>query len=265
MALTHLDVSLLTLNDGVANQYLGKFRGLSQDFAATMADGRAVASRYGKSVSVKRGFTFSIEELITLSSVRQSNLNITLFTLGGVAMLGRLRGGSLNVTTETDEASGAADLWMYPVATGTTFELTGDLRVDSNPVLTQVLGSGVAADQEFSAQIAVGGNAATLPVVLRSSSHKSDVGKVQIESVTMEGAGDPTGVSSTTSPIFVDILAGTALIAYTAKTTTGGTTQATVAGNALITSTRLTFNDAGLLTASHTFTNVGTPTITVAS
>lgn len=102
MAQTHQSVSLFTLNNGVPTDMLGKFRAFGFDPEVLTADGRAVAQRYGNDVKVKRKAGFTLDEMVTSTGGRrQTNLNVSVFNIGGSDVLFRLRGGSLSPWTRS--------------------------------------------------------------------------------------------------------------------------------------------------------------------
>lgn len=263
MPQTHLNVSLATLNNGVPIDMLGKFRAIGLDPEVVTADSRAVAQRYGNEVPVKKRMPFTIEELVTAANGRrQTNLNVTVFSIGGTDVLFRLRGGSMAIETQTDEVSGVNDEWEYEVATGTTFSLDSNYRVDLNPAFVQTAIDGADADLEVIGLVNLGGISATLPLLIKGGSLKIDVLKAQMESCTMVNRGEPSAVSG--NPVVASILAGTAAFGYAFRTSPGAA-GAKVEGNCLCKSTRLSFDNASLIAASHSFVAVGQPTVTRAA
>lgn len=259
MALTHLDVALATLNNGSAVSMLGKFKAMGLSPEIVTADGRAVSQRYGNEVETKRRMAFTIDELITSgSNVRQTNLQISVFSIGGEDILFRLRGGSLSVDTVTDEVSGVADLFESEVAVATNFQIDSNYRVDLNPAFMQTILDGASADLKVTALVNLGGVQATLPCLLKTGSLSIDSSKAQMENVTLANAGTPSSVSG--NPLLVSILTGTGAFGYSFQTSSG-TGGAAVSGNALLKSTRISFDNAAIIGASHSFVGLGQPTV----
>ncbi|GEM_PF-4389266 len=252
-AKTHLDVSLFTLG---AASLLGRFSAIGLSPEAVLADAKAVSQRYGRKAHVKSRFPFTLTELLSDGAgERYTNLSITAMTIGGTDELFRLRGGSLDIRTLTDEVSGEADVWESEVATGTEYTVESNMRVDVDPAWMNAVLSGSSAALKVNVAIALGSLSAILPCKIGRANFAADVNKAQMEGVTLEGDGDPTSVSG--NPQLVSILAGTGSFAYAAKLRGGG---ATIAGNALLKQTRLAFDNAAVQTAAHSFVNFGTPT-----
>jgi len=234
---------------------MGLFKSLDFNWEVVTAQGRAVAQRHQLEIPAKKKMDFSIDELLTASSIRQTGLNITVFTVGGTAYLGRLRSGSIKFTTETDEGSGAADLWQFPFAVGTNYEVSGEIQIASSASFSQLIAAAGTAGLLVTVNISLAGSVFAAPMTLTTSGHKIMVGKVQYESITLKNRGLPTTVTG--NPVLASIGLGTSVVTYNAAT--GGLTAS---GSALITDTNISFGDGVITSASHTFANQGTPTVT---
>jgi hypothetical protein len=252
---THLDVSAWTL-DG--NSFLGLFKNASIDLEAITQPGRAVSQRHQLAIPVKKKMAFSIEELITStggSAIRQSNLNVTVFTVGGTSHLATLDSGTLKVMTDTKDGSADADEWEYAYALGTDYEITAELFVATAAQLMSTIAAAGVSGLLVAVALTLGGTAFAAPMTLTADSHTTGEGDFQKVKITLKGRGTPT--TATGNTLLVSILTGTAALAYSMNTGAN-----TYAGNAIIKDTTINWANSQLITASHSFEGCDAPTIT---
>lgn len=164
--------------------------------------------------------------------------------------------------TITDEVSGDADEWEMEVACATNFSVQSNYRVDLNPAFVQTILDGDDEDLEVIGVFNIGGIQATLPLLLKTAGLVIDASKAQMENVSLSNRGAPSGVAGNT--VLMSALVGTAAFAYNVRTTPGAS-GASFAGNCLVKSSRVSFDNAAIIAASHNFVNTGQPTVTRAA
>lgn len=248
---THLNVSAFTLG---ANDYLGLFRSATISDEVETPDGTAVSQRWGIVVPAKRRRTITLEELITDSNLRQTGLDVSVWTVGSTALVGRLRSGTVGITTQTEDGSGVSDQWEFPVPTGTTFELSSELLVTTNPAVMELIRNTGISQLLVNVVVNVGGGvSATFPCTISRGELRLQQGQIQIENIVFANRGQPTAVGS--HPIFASILTGTAAFTYSATTASSVTTS----GDCIVTQTNISFGNGQISTASHTLAGQGAP------
>jgi len=213
-------------------------------------DAGGLADRYTVNQAVKQG---QVADFIVFMSgsggLLASNLDITVWTLGGTAYLGSIRKGAIRVTTVQRERSGIADAYKYPNATRTQVEvLTEKLVIVSAPFVSALM-TGSVASFNVTAAITFGATVFSCPMSIKSARHTVDRDELQMEEVVMTLAGTPTG--PTDSSLLGNILLGTSLVTLSADT--GGGVYETGSGQtALIAKLNTTFNDSSLIEQSGT-------------
>lgn len=252
MRITHLDITDVTLFS--AGDYLTKIRSLDFDWEVLTQPGRTASQRHQEAVPTKKKLEFSGEELITVTGVRQTGLNITLFTLGANALLGRLRQGNLRVTTDVDEGSGGADEWEFPYANGTTIEATGDLQIADTAELAALIATAGTSAIKVAAQFQFGGASFAQPMLLRMVTHGSKEGENQTEKVTLSGRGTPT--TATGHSILASIVLGTAEVDWAANTGANS-----YSGTGIFQQADFSFGNNAIQTCSFRIANCGAPTL----
>ncbi len=247
---THLDVSAYSIG---AVDYLGLFKATSFDISPTIVEGKAVSQRHNRGVLAKRKFTFTTDELLTATGLRQTALNLTVFSVGGTSYLGEVKSGSLKISTTVKDGSGAADEWESPVAVGTAYEIQGKLQIASTAEF-MVIAGGTGTGLSVATSLALGGSTFTAPMILSKSTHTIDVDDIQGQDITLTSRGLPT--VATGNSVLASIALGTSLLAFDA--TTGA---AEYAGNAIVSEVNIQFSDGQIISASHSFACIGAPTI----
>ena len=252
---TSLNVSAFALG-GTDSLAILKTYGLMAD--NDQVDAGGLANRYEYHLNAKQGqqIDFVVWQL-NGSGVPSTNLDVSLWTYGSTAYLGRLRSGAINVTTTTKEASGIAMARKSPQSVRTTYEVTADFMVVSYPEITSsIIVDGATITFDATVQITVGGVAFSAPMTVKSTKFAIDRGELQMENVTMSSKGTPTG--PTDGSLLALILTGTALISISIDTS-GKTISA--ANNALITKLNVPFADGALIEMQGSLNLLGGSTV----
>lgn len=222
------------------------------------ADARGISDRYEFNLAVKQGqkVDFTVFQL-NGSSVVDTNLDISLWSIGGTDFLGSVRGGAINISTSAKEGSSIASEYKYPVPTSTPIEITTDRMIFSTAITDDLL-TGVQADFAVTVSIHFGGQTVTLPMMLQAGSVKMDRGEITMENVTLKGRGTPIAAGGS---LMAKILTGTAAVGVTLDN--GGTTYATDGGQyAIITRLNTRFADAAIIEMEGTLEVQGALTVT---
>jgi len=208
-------------------------------------DAGGLADRYAINQVVKQGQLADFVVFMAGSgSLLASNLDITLWSIGGTAYLGSVRRGSIRVTTVDQDRSGIADAYKYPNATRTHVEVqTHKLVIVSAPFVSGLM-TGSISSFNVTAAITFGASSFSCPMSIKSATHSVDRDEMQMEEVSMTLAGTPMGPSD--SSLLGNILLGTSLVTLSADT--GGGVYATGSDQtALITKLNTTFRDGALI------------------
>jgi len=208
-------------------------------------DGAGLADRYSQFQTVKQSQTAEFTVFVNGSGgLRASNLDISVWSLGGTAYLGSVRSGQIEATTEFRERSSIADTYTFPNATRTHVQVRTEKLVVSAAAFTGALMTGSVASFNVTVAITFGGTAFSCPMTIRAARHTIERDEMQLEDVVLTLTGTPTGPSD--SSLMGNLLLGTSLITLSANT--GGGTYATGSGQtALIRSLTASFRDASLI------------------
>lgn len=251
-----LDVNIFTIG-GVS--FLGSTK--SWDFAAQVEtdDCRVAVERYHAAIPVRKGLEFTISRIPHVSNLCQSNLNISVYSVGGVSFLGDLESGSATITTDVVEGAGAADIWKWPNSVGSDVEIQTNNFVTDNADLFQLALENNITSVQVEVIITIPDVfEVTLPMTMTAASHHIEEGQLQMQNVSFKLRGEP--VAADGDAILLEILTGDAYVAWVCDTLAGA-----YSGNAIITQTSLTFNNAALLSMEHTLGNQGAPSFTPAA
>jgi hypothetical protein len=252
MRKTHLDVASLTI---AGTDYKTQVKSCNIDLEVVTASGRAVTQRYGQDVPVKKRGSFSVTTMRTVTGTRQTNLSISVFTVGGTDYLGKLRSYTLNVTTVIDEASGLADEFESPQSTGTDYNVTSDLLVETSAALTKLIADAGVTGLAVQVVLTGGGGTISLPMILTASTHRTEDGKIQVENVRLSHNGTPTSVTATS--LLTLILTGAATATYSLDYGSNS-----YAGDALCTSATVQVSDGAIIDDTFNFTVLDNPVAT---
>jgi hypothetical protein len=249
-----LDVSIFTVG-GVS--FLGDTK--TWDFAARITDDdcRVASDRYHSSQPVKKALEFTIERIPHVTGICQSNLHVSVYSVGGTSFLGELESGTININSDVEDGSGIADIWEFPNVLGTDFELQTNHFITSNADLFQAAIANNISEIQVTVIITLGPVSVTLPMTMTAANHRIEAGQIQMQNVTFKSQGEPDAASG--DAITLEILTGDAFVAWAIDTDAGA-----YSGNAIITQTTINFNNAQLQTMEHTLANQGAPSFTPA-
>ncbi len=223
-------------------------------------DAAGLADRYVVHQVVKQSQSAEFTVFVNGSGgLRASNLDITLWSIGGTAYLGAIRAGSIVATTESRDRSGIADAYQFPNATRTQVEVRTEKLVIVSAPFVESLMTGSISSFNVTATITFAGSAFSCPMSIKSARHSISRDELQMEEVVLTLAGTPTGPSD--SSLLGNILLGTSLVSLSAAT--GGGTYATGTGQtALIDRLTTSFKNAALVQQTGTLTMQGAGTWT---
>lgn len=249
-----LNVALFTVG---GTSFLGDTK--TWDFSIDVSDDdcRVAEDRYHASVPTKKALTFSIERIPHVTGVCQSNLNISVWSIGGNSYLGELESGSISITTDTQDGSGVADIWQFPNSVGTDLEIQTNQFITTNSALFQLAAQNNISGIQVALIITLGGTSITVNGTMTAASHRIEAGQLQMTGVTFKLRGTPT--AATGDAIVLEILTGDSFVAWEIDTGAGA-----YSGDAIITQTTINFNQAQLLSMQHTLANQGAPAIVAA-
>jgi len=251
MALTALNMAAFTVTPNATGSpaavaMLGLLKAFSIQADNDEVDAGGLADRYELTMNVKQGQTVDFTTLIasTESEPVLTNLDVSLWELGGTNYLGSIRSGKLEVITVNKEASGIASAYKYPNATRTKVRLTTQKLVVTNVAFLGSLISGAVSTFDVTASVTWGSAAFSMPMTIKSAKQKVDREEMQFEEVVCTGKGTPTGPSD--NSLLGNVLLGTSQVALAIDT--GGGQYNTGSGMwALITKLSTAFSDANCI------------------
>lgn len=249
---TALDVALFTI---ASTAYLGDLRTADLNIENLTVEAKSVAVRYNTAKVAKRKFTFSGQLHRTASSVRKTNLDVSVYSIGGTDWLADLRSANISITTAHQEGSGVGDAYEYPVATGTDVEITAKMLISSSATTTiMTTAGGAVSGLDVTVAITAGGVTVSVPAVLSVVKHSWGVEGTQELDVTLKLRGTPT---TFTGPVLaVSAVTGTASVAYSIQTG-----LESYAGTALILSGQIAIEDGAIISETYELQGQGGPTI----
>ena len=253
MALTPLNMAAFTVTPNAAGSPPAvAMLGLLKAFAAKAdndeVDAGGLADRYELSMNVKQGQTIYFTTYFAGpgdgSEPVLTNLDISLWELGGTNYLGSVRSGKLEVSAVMREASGIAAAYKSPSAVRTKVRLTTQNLVLTNAAFLGTLISGGVTSFDVAAAVTWGSTAFVMPMTIKSSKHTIEREEMQFEEVVCTGKGAPTGPSD--NSLLGNMLLGTAQVGLAIDT--GGGQYNTGSGMwALITKLTTFFSDANCI------------------
>lgn len=214
-------------------------------------DAAGLADRYELMLNVKQGQSVDFTTFIAGSGEPAlTNLDVSLWELGGTNYLGSIRSGKLEVATVSREASGIASAYKSPNSTRTKVKLSTQKLVLSNVAFLGTLLTGAVTAFDVTAAVTWGSAAFSMPMTIKSAVQRVEREEVQLEEVVCTGKGTPTGPAD--NSLLGNILLGTSQVAL--ATDTGGGQYNTGEGMwALITKLTTQFADAGCIEQSGQF------------
>lgn len=178
---THLDVATVSL---FGTDYHKKFDNMSIETNDTEQDGRGVAERYADHVPTKTASRISFNMFQTVSTIRQSMLDMTILTYDGSDILGNCRSGRMAVNTQTDDGEGGGDQFIFPFACGTDITVEAQLQVVANAAFQSIM-RGPIDDRRVLMAVSTPGFEFSIPIVLLGATHGVQVGRIQTENIRL--------------------------------------------------------------------------------
>lgn len=261
MSTTYLDALDITAYNVGGTSQLAVLKNLSLIADNEQQDGAGINDRYELNQVVKQGQTWDFTSFFpstTFSGLQASNLDVSLWSLGGTAYLGLLRSGSIEITTVEKERSSISSAYKFPSSTRTKVQVSCDLLVVSTGTAAWAEFASMLTDTatQFSIAVAItfAGEAFVCPMTLKYGKATWAREELTMENIVLTGNGTPTGPSDST--LLGNALLGNALVSL--SFTSGGGTFATGSGqSALISRLSTQFSDAQLIEQTGTFSIQG--------
>ena len=226
------------------NDLLARLRTADLAFDNEQAEGKGARDRYDYAMNVKQGQKLDFTVFKDATGKPGTNLNVTVWTIGGTDFLTSCRGGNLSVTTKTDEGSYIAEFNKVPVAVGTGCEISIETMQFTNAALARTMAAGTVASFDVTVVITYAGETFNAPMTLKGTVVKVDREKITMQNATLTLKGTPTAPNTTT--LLGAILLGTAAVGLAYDT--GGDAWYTGEGQyCLITKLDIRFADAAII------------------
>lgn len=251
---TNLDVSLYELG-GVS--FLEVVENCSFDTEVMTDLCRAVNERYGAEKAVKKEFKFSADILQHVADECASGLTLSVFSFDGTSYLGEIESFDLDVSTDTQNGDGPTEVFRWPQAVGTDYNVSANKFIVSNVDWMQAAIANNVTGVEVQIAFTVAGIAISLPMTLSSAKHNIQGDSLQMEEVSFKKRGTPDTVTG--DSLLIEILTGDAYLTWAADSDAGS-----YGGNALITSAKLSVKNGALVKSSYEFSNQGAPSFVAA-
>lgn len=264
---THQDITIYSIN---ALSWIAEGRAFNFRGSLTNDEHMPINDSYQNPIAVKRArsFDFELGASDGPGTGAQTNLNVEVFTVDGKDMLtvGVLRSGSIQVRNRTDEASLVRDFDSFQQALVTEISLSGTMQIPDAghaDLLIEAMAAGAgSADQAVAYAMRVGD--VTTPMAnitgnmaLEELSHAANRGAIQEYTFRGSNKGTPT---ATGHSLFVDAIAGDAVVAFDINTGGGRYTSGT--GNGLITALGVDIRDGAIVRVTGTIHMNGAALIT---
>lgn len=259
---------LVTTADLNSIDYLEEFREFDLKFDNTLVDARGIADRYLNHQMTKQkqsvDVTYHWYDTVASLDLQATNLNISLWTLGGTAYLSQIKSGTFDVVNSGPETSGIAETYEFPQPTATDWTLTSDIMIISEAAFSYLMSTATQGQFAVTVAFTFSGEPVTADGILNMTSHKVVRGEVQMENVTIKAkGGTPTTSGDTTSLLYL-ALVGAAVTSYDIDTGVNeyatGETQ-----TAMISRYNLNFRDKSLIEQVITLELQGGQTVTAPS
>lgn len=242
MSLSAFDVSAFSLG---GNDFLARLKMFKISGDGDVVDGAGLADIDEVNVMVKQAHKFDFTTYLLSGGVKATNLNISLWKIGGTDWLADVRSGAINVTRKTKEGSSIASGYKKPGGMNRSVEVTTTKLVTTSPELANKVFVGTASDMQVAVQIEFAGLSFQMPMLLRAGSVGFERGDYIMEDVTLVGRGPATSPSSG-SGLLGKCLLGDGVISVGIQTAAG--TWGNAEGNAgLITRLNTQLNDGALI------------------
>lgn len=172
-----------------------------------LVDGRCITESFEYMQLAKKGMTFSAtmnQSATANTKPMQTNLDASVYSIGGTSYLGDLTSFSMSLTNNSKEGSGLADVYQYGNVTGRVLTISGAHLIASGVVLQpliDIIVDGNAAAQAVTTVFTGGLADFSLPTILESIEWSSSRDGLQEYNVGLKPRGAPTTPSGTTSII----------------------------------------------------------------
>jgi hypothetical protein len=210
----------------------------------TTVDARGIADRYHLNQMTKQKQTVEFMYHWFNSSTGQeaTNLDISLWSIGGSAFLAELKSGNFSVENPPIETSGIAELYEYAQTTSTNVVVTTNKLIISSASLTTAFLTGSVPSMSVTVNITFAGESISIPGLLKAAKVTINRGDATMEDVTIELQGTPTTPGDTSSLIYTALI-GSALVPFNFNTGVGTFSAVTAA----ITKLDIRFADKALI------------------
>lgn len=258
----------------------------SVDLLALLKNARIVANidqvdgkpftRLGKSAhAVKKSLEISYSNFSTVSAPqRVTNINVTAFSYGGTDYIGTLRSGTFSGEFTHVEGSGIGDVFKSPYVTEKDYKLSAELQlVDSATAnwwqnnADELLGGNLTG-VNITVSFTINSVAITMPMSISSAELVLDEGGLQTVRIECSGrspdSGDyPTAPTGTTSLFEKALNAPKTALAYSITNAATSAYDVNLAGNCIIKSFSIGFQDGALVMEDYSYASQGTVTPSV--
>ncbi|NBW13064.1 MAG: hypothetical protein EBR82_34095 [Caulobacteraceae bacterium] len=257
--ITGLNVTAMTIGGTALLNYFttARFKG-----GVDSEDASGAALRYGEEVATKKRLEIDLTYKMN-SSGYKTGLDISVFTIGGTNYLTSLDTGLINITTATSPGDGAADLWEFLNATGTSVEITVDRKLTLTPAMMALVTAAGTSGLSVQVAITLGGFTFSAPMLLTMADHGIEKNSVQMEQATFKQKGQAT-ITGTGDTILASALVGTSIVTV-AGTYNDSTTDGTYTCDAMIKSASVSFGNRKVSEITASLQSQGAPTFVAAA
>lgn len=117
---------------------------------------------------------------------RLTGVNVSVFTLGGNALVGELTNATMEMTTATTDTKGVSDWWADPQAVGASFRITGELQASGTLAL---MGTAATTNPVVAFTATTSARSYSGTAVISSIAHRIERENVQTYSITLDSKG----------------------------------------------------------------------------
>ncbi len=248
------DLSAYTLG---GTSYLADFDSVTFEIGSSLEEGKGGAQRHSNDVIVKQEFHATASLMRTVSTVRQTTLNVDSILFGATDIEPDLRSLTITVNNTLQECSARSDRYNTYQATGTKFTGSGTLQVQ-DAATTDLIETLAGALSGLATTIngVVGGTTFELPITISKAGYKIDRDDLYMIDFEFTQRGTPTTLSGNT--LFALALTGTTLCAIVSTVSGLGNRS----GSTAIESMTWSIPEQGILKETYNFKGLGAPTIT---
>lgn len=119
-------------------------------------------------------------------ATRLTGVNVSVFTLGGNALVGELTNATMEMNVATAESKGVADWWNDPQAVGAALRITGELQASGTIAL---MGTAATTNPVVSFTATTSARTYTGTAVISSIAHRVEREGLQTYNVTLDSKG----------------------------------------------------------------------------